>query len=405
MVGNVANYSVSNWSSDIQLASSKGIDAFALNVGSLDWEPAQVANAYSAAEAFGTGFKLFVSLDMSSLTCTTAADGTIVQQYVGNYSSHPNQLMVSGNPMISTFSGESCTFGASSVNDGWTQVLKSGSIPTPYFIPSFFVDPSTFSTYTVMDGAFNWNGGWPSGDTNITFDSDNSYISGLSGKDYMAAVSPWFFTHYGPDSFNKNWIYRFDDWLLSARWELLIANRDSIAFAEIITWNDYGESHYIGPIEGVLPQSGSWTWGFDHQGWLDLITYYIQAFKTGSYPTVSADRLFLWGRLYPEAASCPNDPVGLPQDADWTQDYLWAVALLTSTADVTLSCGSTTQTFTSLPAGANKLQLPFTTDCSVSGTIARNGVNSVDFTPAGFDFQTDPTLYNFNAFVAASPSS
>jgi glucan endo-1,3-alpha-glucosidase len=26
---------------------------------------------------------------------------------------------------------------------------------------------------------------------------------------YMAAVSPWFFTHYGPDSFNKNVFFCF----------------------------------------------------------------------------------------------------------------------------------------------------------------------------------------------------
>jgi glucan endo-1,3-alpha-glucosidase len=44
--------------------------------------------------------------------------------------------------------------------------------------------------------------------------TDDEYRSGLAGvgggkradgkKTYMAAVSPWFFTHYGQDSFNKN---------------------------------------------------------------------------------------------------------------------------------------------------------------------------------------------------------
>lgn len=72
--------------------------------------------------------------------------------------------------------------------------------------------------------------------------------------------------HYGPDTYNKNWIYRSDDWLLAERWELLINNRDSIPFVEIITWNDYGESHYVGPIEGDQPNSQAWVDGFDHQG-------------------------------------------------------------------------------------------------------------------------------------------
>lgn len=54
-------------------------------------------------------------------------------------------------------------------------------------------------------------------------DTDKEHLSGLvalqgtlqardgesSKRAYMGAVSPWFFTHYGPDSFNKNVCYRF----------------------------------------------------------------------------------------------------------------------------------------------------------------------------------------------------
>ena len=42
-------------------------------------------------------------------------------------------------------------------------------------------------------------------------DTDNQYVSGLKGVSsndgaptYMGAISPWFFTHYGQNSFNKN---------------------------------------------------------------------------------------------------------------------------------------------------------------------------------------------------------
>jgi hypothetical protein len=30
--------------------------------------------------------------------------------------------------------------------------------------------------------------------------------------------------------------------------------------------DDYGESHYIGPIAGAQPMSEGWVNGFDHQG-------------------------------------------------------------------------------------------------------------------------------------------
>lgn len=43
-------------------------------------------------------------------------------------------------------------------------------------------------------------------------DTDNQYVNGLKGvasndgkpATYMGAVSPWFYTHYGPNSYNKN---------------------------------------------------------------------------------------------------------------------------------------------------------------------------------------------------------
>jgi glucan endo-1,3-alpha-glucosidase len=65
---------LANWLSDIQLASSKGIDGFALNLGSDVWEADRVADAYAAAVASGTGFKMFFSFDMTAMSCSSAAD-------------------------------------------------------------------------------------------------------------------------------------------------------------------------------------------------------------------------------------------------------------------------------------------------------------------------------------------
>ncbi|KAG7441403.1 uncharacterized protein BT62DRAFT_486574 [Guyanagaster necrorhizus] len=64
----------------------------------------------------------------------------------------------------------------------------------------------------------------------------------------MAACSPWFFTHYGRDTYNKNWIFNLDDWLFAARWEQLVKNKAEVNLVQLLSWNDYGESHYLGPI-------------------------------------------------------------------------------------------------------------------------------------------------------------
>ena len=46
IVGNTFPYTQATWTTDINLAKGAGIDGFALNVGSEDWEPARVADAY-----------------------------------------------------------------------------------------------------------------------------------------------------------------------------------------------------------------------------------------------------------------------------------------------------------------------------------------------------------------------
>jgi len=403
MVGNAQPYTAQNWASDIALASSKGLDGFVLNVGSDSWEADQVANAFSAAQSAGGSFRIGFSFDMTVMPCNSTGDAALLQKYITTYSNNSNVLQFDGKMLITTFSGEACSFGQSSVDAGWKAAVKTG-MPPVHFIPAFLGDPSTFSTYQSPDGAFNWNGGWPQTQVDTSFDTDTTYISALGGKTYLGAVSPWFFTHYGADTFNKNWIYNFDDWLFSERWEVLIKNRDKVPIVEVLTWNDYGESHYIGPIEGSQPNSQAWVNGFDHQGWLDIMQYYIEYYKTGSAPSISKDRIFLWAKLFATNATA-SDPVGPPKDANWASDTLWAQFHLTDTADLTLTCGSSTQTFSSVPAGVSKQKLALTGDCDMSAKITRGGSDAVSFAPQGMNFSTTPPSYNFNAFVAASPAS
>ena len=85
-----------------------------------------------------------------------------------------------------------------------------------------------------------------------------------------------------------------------------------------------------------------------------------------------------------------------------TEDALWAVAMITAPATVTLSTGNgKTQTF-NVPAGMNKLSIPISAGGTMHGTIARNGKAVVDFHPQGFTFNGSPQTYNYNAFVAVS---
>lgn len=48
------------------------------------------------------------------------------------------------------------------------------------------------------------------------------------------AISPWFNTHYGTDTYNKNWIF-YSDTLWGSRWDQVLEVNPQ--FLEIVTWN------------------------------------------------------------------------------------------------------------------------------------------------------------------------
>lgn len=175
------------------------------------------------------------------MPCSSPEHAGALRDYITRYADHPNQLKYNGNVFASTFAGDTCTFGSGSPVDGWKsqfvdQLTGNNKV---HFVPAFFVDPSTFKNFdNVIDGSYNWNSGWPVeltaekatsilqplggsltdagsldspalNDLVGSIQPDNVWLGGLAGmqndaKTYMAAVSPWFFTHYGPDSFNKN---------------------------------------------------------------------------------------------------------------------------------------------------------------------------------------------------------
>ena len=65
---------------------------------------------------------------------------------------------------------------------------------------------------------------------------------------------------------------------------------------EIVTWNDFGESHYIGPLHpddpdvyaGGAAGAVQWVTGMPHDAWRDVAAPYIAAYKAGAAaPTVT----------------------------------------------------------------------------------------------------------------------
>jgi glucan endo-1,3-alpha-glucosidase len=86
-------------------------------------------------------------------------------------------------------------------------------------------------------------------------------------------------------------------------------------FVEVITWNDAGESHYVGdfwPEQIAGSTIGDYANGFDHKGWLEVITPFIKAYKVGATsisdiatPSGSPVGAF-WYRTLLTSASCSS---------------------------------------------------------------------------------------------------
>ncbi|KAL1744819.1 glycoside hydrolase family 71 protein [Schizophyllum fasciatum] len=506
MVGNTYPYTPREWEQDlIDCSERAGLDGFVLNVGREDWQRERVLDCFATAAAIQSPLKFILSFDMrqardfqhhpshtllihpppllprmhtnpptfpppplpptllppslpsSVIPAATPADADYLCGYLARLARHPSLFRVPGTPrvVVSTFAGQDATFGAAQLDEAWAGVkqrLAAHAQAPVCLIPAWFVDPARYPRMASMDGYFHWNGGWPlhlspqSHRREIegpALDSDVHHLRHLEGKLYMAAVSPWFFTHYGKDSWDKNWIYRGDDWLYVRRWEQILAMRDRIDIVQVISWNDYGESHYIAPVRGAQPSSQAWVDGFPHDAWLALTAHFARAFREGRAPPVARDTIFMWARPHPRDAAARADAVPRPDNWELTDDRFWVVVLAAAPARVRLSAdvgeeedagrlGATEPaksgrslksrfkaTFGGrsdggaggsvngagvhdVPAGLTKLSLPLRPGRGMRAIMERDGAVVAKCAPAQFRFEASPEVYNFNAFVAQS---
>lgn len=382
IVGNTYPYTSQDWKNDIQQIQAMGVDAIALNFGSDSWELTQIASAYAAAKALGTNFKLFLSFDFTAMGCSLSN----VVNIVNTYANHPNQFKFNGKTMISSYEG------ACLGNSGW-QSLKSQT--NGYTMPFISGLEGKFNQWPAMDSWYCWGCAWPQGNYPKNTGDDQYYISQLGAR-YAATISVWMYTHFS----YKNWYLRGDDWLINSRWDELIAMRNQLTFVEMITWNDYGESDYFGPVKGAQPAGTTWATGFPHSAWSQMSQYYITAFKTGSYPAITKDVIYFWARPHPASATASHDPLPRPSGYNWSSDNMWAAVFATSKATVTLQCGSSSSTFTVNP-GVNLLKIPLAAG-KMTVKMVRNGQTIINQTPQDFNFVTNPALYNYNAWVGSA---
>ncbi|KAK0117589.1 hypothetical protein ONS95_011925 [Cadophora gregata] len=287
MVSNTAEFAIEDWAKDMQLAQQAGIDAFVLNMAAKE-----ETNTYSLSIAFSAArrvsFKLFFSFDYAGNGPWAKND---VIDLIKKYGDFDEYYHYNGKPMVSTFEGPENA-------PDWADIkAQTGGL---FFIP----DWSSKGAKGAMqlpnkDGLFSW-AAWPYGPNDINTYIDASYREFLNGLPYMMPVSPWFYTNM--PGFNKNWMWRGDD-LWYDRWEEVMYVQPE--FVQIISWNDFGESHYIGPLDSreyvaFGKEFGNSPFNYvenmPHDGWRKFLPYVISMYKNGK-GTISKEGLTAWYRL------------------------------------------------------------------------------------------------------------
>ncbi|WVQ96734.1 hypothetical protein IAU59_003841 [Kwoniella sp. CBS 9459] len=357
MLGNTYPFTDKDWETTFDLAEATSLDGLALNLGPEDWQLHQAQRAYSlisqpisSERKRKRNLRLFLSLDLNVLPPDPAVLVEKVLRIVD--SAKESQLRWGGGVVLSTFGGQQ-------MDNGWRDVIagvEKGLGEKVFFWPSLFLPPHEILAKDYVHGAFHWNGAWPMGNHTTNLDEDRPFLQ--HEKPYMAAVSPLFFTHYGTEgqwAWNKNWIYRSDDLLLPTRFQQLLSLpvNQAPAIIQVISWNDYGESHYIAPVLGAQPGSESWTAGMDHEGFRWLVSFFSRKWRDGVTDsealehTVKAlegsplwgqhtqegstreaegegkdSRVVLWYRTQSKDLLKSDDAVAKPDHAEWAQDLL-----------------------------------------------------------------------------------
>lgn len=192
---------------------------------------------------------------------------------------------------------------------------------------------------------------------------------------HYSSISPWFFTNM--PGYSKNWLWRGDS-LWFDRWQQLWALSTVGAeqwpgepeYIQIISWNDYGESHYIGPLNdkayvafdedhGKAPFN--YVEGMPHDGWRHLLPFMIDMWKNG-VATATEEAVVSWYRLAPGRACDSGGTTGntaqqvQTEVTPWSlaQDKIFYAAISTSVLSPRITIGDSVQigNWDSVPDGS-----------------------------------------------------
>lgn len=361
---------VEDYRREIRQAQAAGIDGFALNCGAWHNEPhypRRTKAIFQAAQELGTGFRLFFSVDFAGLKRHPAGEfESYVLDMVKTYGRHPNQLMVDGRTVVSTFAGGQ---GVAWQRDIIAPLKAAGYelFLVPFFYPRPRVtelpDERTVREHygkwaDLVDGMFYFGA---AGTAEALAASNAAYARVLreAGKISMCSMTPMY---WGASQPNRRYYETCGGEGTELQWKSIIEHQPD--WVEIVTWNDFNESYICAvdaepagdggrvakPAPHYLKSRGS------HAGYLELSRYYIEWYKTGQQPPLK-DGLFYFYRVHPKDAVATTDRPVKAANGD-VQDVLYVTTMMTAPAELQVTTGGT-KSVHGLKPGIQHLRVPF----------------------------------------------
>lgn len=345
---------------EVARASGAGLDGFAFDILSLSgiyWDRLRLV--LQAAHTVDPNFEIMLR---PNGVATDVNDTAALASAIAGIANDPAVFHLSdGRLVVSPFAPE--TQGAAWWQN-WMNIMQNQYGITVAFVPCFVsYSASNVEAFAPFSyGLSNWGSRTPASNPNVA--ANNISNAHALGKIWMQPASvqderPDASVYWEADN-TENFRDTWDE-----------AINDGADWVQIPTWNDYSEETEISPSTHI-------GWGF-----LDLASYYLTRFKTGQWPIIVRDVIYVTHRVQfadtlPEISGGETKLMTISPDSQPYENIVEVLSFLTAASTLEVDIGGKTQLVTA-PAGESTALFDLAPG-RISARVVRNGrtILSVD---------------------------